>query len=140
MNQNKHRTAAEAREYVESGLQQRSIARQEREREEMLNDFEAEMISFCNKHSADSKKDRTKLETKVSYISARAAKQAEMEKKDEAAEKACKTYGYIFIAIMFLWTCTPLPFYGAVSLIAGLAVFPIIYIAKLYNLLDVKTK
>jgi hypothetical protein len=41
----------EARNYVEAGLRKRSVLRQEREKE--LEAFEAEMISCCNKHSAD---------------------------------------------------------------------------------------
>ena len=45
-----------AKQYVEAGLERRKADRQEREQEEKLDAYEAEMISFCNRHSADSKK------------------------------------------------------------------------------------
>lgn len=126
----------EARNYVEAGLQRRSIARQERE--EQLDDFEQEMISFCNKHFADSKKTRLKKEKCETNRAMRAEKRAAMRQKEEAAEMACTKYGYTCVAILLLSAWTPLPFYAAVALIAGLAVFPAVYIVKLFGLLEVK--
>lgn len=125
----------EARKYVEAGLMQRSIARQEQE--EKLDHFEQEMISFCNRHSADSKQTRTETQTRENRKAMKAAKREAMRKRDEAAEMACTKYGYACIAILLLCAWTPLPFYAAAALIAGLAVFPVVYIIKLYNLLGV---
>jgi len=127
----------EARKYVEAGLRQRSIARQEREQEEKLDHFEQEMISFCNKHSADSKQTRTKQEKCEITRAIKAEKREAMRKKDKAAEMACSKYGYACVAILLLSAWTPIPLYAAIALIAGLAVFPIVYIIKLYNLLGV---
>lgn len=126
----------EARNYVEAGLQRRSIARQERE--EQLDDFEQEMISFCNKHSAASKKTQAEKEKCESHRAMKAEKRAAMRQKEEAAEMVCTKYGYACVAILLLSAWTPLPFYAALALIAGLAVFPAVYIAKQFGLLEVK--
>lgn len=131
-------SSEEARNYVEAGLERRSIARQEREQEEKLDAYEAEMISFCNRHSADSKKTQAEKEKCESHRAMRAEKREAMRKKDEAAEMACTKYGYACVAILLLSAWTPLPFYAAVALIAGLAVFPAVHIVKLFGLLEVK--
>ena len=122
----------EARTYVEAGLHRRSVRRQEREEE--LDAFEAEMISFCNKHSADTRKTMAEKEKCEILRTVKAEKRAAMRKRDELAEMACTKYGYACGAILLTCCITPLPFYGAAALIAGLAVFPIVYIAKLYEL------
>lgn len=126
----------EAKRYVAAGLEQRSIARNEREREEKLEAYESDMISFCNKHSADSKKTREKKEKREINRAMRAEKRAAMQKKDEAAERACIRYGYTCVAILLLSAWTPLPFYAAMALIAGLAVFPTVYVFRLYYPID----
>lgn len=125
-----------AKQYVEAGLERRRANRQARE--EQLEDFEQEMISFCNKHSADSKKIQAKKEKCETNRAMRAEKRAAMRQKEEAAEMACTKYGYACVAILLLSAWTPLPFYAAVALIAGLAVFPAVYIVKLFGLLEVK--
>jgi hypothetical protein len=122
----------EARNYVEAGLRKRSVLRQEREKE--LEAFEAEMISCCNKHSADIRKTMAEKEKSEMLRTVKAEKRAAMRKRDELAEMACTKYGYACVAILLTCCITPLPFYGAAALIAGLAVFPIVYIAKLYEL------
>ena len=127
-----------AKQYVEAGLERRKADRQEREQEEKLDAYEAEMISFCNRHSADSKKTQAEKEKCESHRAMRAEKREAMRKKDEAAEMACTKYGYTCVAILLLSAWTPLPFYAAVALIAGLAVFPAVYIVKLFGLLEVK--
>lgn len=128
----------EAKQYVAAGLERRSIARLEREQEEKLDAYEAEMISFCNKHYADSKKTRLKKEKCETNRAMRAEKRAAMRQKEEAAEMVCTKYGYACVAILLLSAWTPLPFYAALALIAGLAVFPVVYIVKLFGLLEVK--
>ena len=125
-----------AKQYVEAGLERRRANRQARE--EQLEDFEQEMISFCNKHSADSKKIQAKKEKCETNRAMRAEKRAAMRQKEEAAEMACTNYGYACVAILLLSAWTPLPLYAAVALIAGLAVFPAVYIVKLFGLLEVK--
>ena len=124
----------DARNYVKAGLHQRSLAREERRREAMLDGFEQEMISACNRHSADSKKNAAEKEKCEAVRVLRAEKRAEMRRKDEAAELACTKYGYACVAILLTCCITPLPFYGAAALIAGLAVFPTAKILKLYGL------
>lgn len=127
-------TTEEARDYVQAGLNRLRETRLEREKEEQLDAFEAEMISFCNQHSAITRKTMAEKEKCEKYRAAKAEKRAEMRKKDEAAELACTKYGYACVAILLTCCVTPLPFYGAAALIAGLAVFPVVYIAKLYGL------
>ena len=131
-------SSEEARNYVEAGLERRSIARQEREQEEKLDAYEAEMISFCNKHSADSKKTQAEKEKCESHRAMKAEKREAMRKKEEAAEMACTKYGYACVVILLLSAWTSLPFYAALALIAGLAVFLAVYIVKLFGLLEVK--
>lgn len=126
----------EAKQYVAAGLERRRANRQARE--EQLEDFEQEMISFCNKHSADSKKIQAKKEKCETNRAIREEKRAAMRQKEEAAKMACTKYGYACVAILLLSAWTPLPFYAAVALIAGLAVFPAVYIVKLFGLLEVK--
>lgn len=130
-------TTEKARAYVQTGLDLRNIYRKERENEERLDTFEAEMISFCNKHYADARKNRTELERLEITRAMEAAYREQQRRKDEAADKACTRYGYACMAILVTCCLTPLPFYAAAALIAGLAVFPTAYIVKLYGLLDV---
>lgn len=125
-------TTEEARDYVQAGMDMRNIRRQERE--ERLDAFEAEMISFCNKHSATTRMTTAEKEKCEMNRVRKAEKRAAMRKKDELAEMACTKYGYACVAILLTCCVTPLPFYGAAALIAGLAVFPTVYIAKLYEL------
>ena len=125
-------TTEEARDYVQAGLDRQKEARQERE--EQLDAFEAEMISCCNQHSANARKTTAEKEKCEMDRALKAEKRAAMRKKDELAELACTKYGYACVAILLTCCVTPLPFYGAAALIAGLAVFPAVYIAKLYGL------
>lgn len=128
----------EAKQYVAEGLERRKTDRQTREQQ--LDNYEQQMIAFCNKHSADSKQSRTETEKRETYRALKAEKLEAMRRKDAAAEMACTKYGYACVAILLLSAWTPIPFYAAVALIAGLAVFPVAYIVKLYDLLGVKKK
>lgn len=128
-----------AREFVQSGLDRRKEDRKIAEQEGRLEQYELDMIGACNVHCADAKKQRQKEETgrlnKERLEAIRMAREKalalEME-REEKAVSAVKKYGVICMAILCLTIFTKLPLWAAITLAFGLAVFPAVYVFRLY--------
>lgn len=122
----------EAREIVAAGLENRKAERQHREQEQKLESYEQDMMAMISEKSAKAKEKELKQKNRETVKALAAARRQEQKRRDAAAEDAVKRYGYICLAIFLLATWTPLPWYGAAALVAGLGVFPAVYIFRLY--------
>ena len=129
----------EAKRIVCAGLERRKEERIFAEKESQLEQYEQEMISFCNSHCANAKSSRKIEETgrmQRELLEARraareAALAAEME-KDDKAFAAVRRYCFAVFGTAMVATWTPMEWWAAAALIAGLAVFPVAYIFRLY--------
>lgn len=120
----------EAKEYVQTGLRNRLEAWQTNEKK--LEWYEEDMIRACNQRCADVKKARHDAEIRrIFSAEQRAAKQAQ-ERRERKATEAVKAYVYVCLIIAMVTTWTLLEWWAAVALVAGLAVFPLAYIFRLY--------
>lgn len=122
----------DAKRIVSAGLQRRQEARVQREKEEKLDNFEQEMIVFCNTHFADAKRERTKQQNREKLRAMSMAKRKEEARKEAEAMEAMKSYGYICIGLLLLSAWTPLPLYAAAALICGLAAIVAAHIYRIY--------
>lgn len=108
-------------------------------KERQLEQYELDMIRQLNIHCADAKKDTASRE----WEEARRAERLEVQRKErELAEKgtrAVRLYLYSCVANLLLVGFTSFPWWAAVALTLGLAVFPVAYIYRLYVSLEVKT-
>lgn len=128
----------EARNYVAEGLQQRKAAWMTRE--QLLDSYEEEMISCCNQ-----KRENIKAEEEAEYLRleermrrrelARAKNQRirEQMEKEEAAMHTVKTFCGVCLGIMMVTTWTAIEWWAAAALVAGLTVFPVAKIFRIYN-------
>lgn len=125
---------AENRRIVENGLAQKKVLRIQREAEQEAQQeaYEQVMITACNLHCADARKEREKAE-------ANAKRRAEIaHAKAKAWELECKTtnalrcYGILCLVVLLVCAITKLPFWAAMTLIiSGLAPLAA-YIYRLY--------
>lgn len=122
----------EAKKIVSAGLERRQEARVQRENEEKLDNFEQEMIAFCNTHSADAKKERNKQQNREKLRALSLARRKEEARKEAETVEAMKVYGYICAGILLLSAWTPLPLYAAAALICGLAAIVAAHIYRIY--------
>ena len=129
----------DARKYVEAGLHQRKLDREERAREAELDHFEEEMISFCNKHSAEAKITRSVHENQDIIKTMSVFKRKEQKKQDDAADLACRRFGYACLVVLLICAVTPLPFYAGAAIIFDMAIFLVAYIAKVFDFLGVSS-
>ena len=63
----------------------------------------------------------------------RAKAKAEMVIKDMKAEDACRKYGIVVLLIILLTAISRMNIFFSLALMLGLAVFPAVYIYRLYN-------
>lgn len=132
-------SSEEAKNIVNAGLQRRRDERKIAEQEERLEQYELDMIGACNENCADARKQRMKEENSRMNQEQAAARQAARETArvqaqalENSAVKAVKRYAMICLVILWMTAWTNLPFWAAVTLILGLAVFPAVYIFRLY--------
>lgn len=129
----------EAKRIVSAGLERRKAARKEAEQEARLEQYEQDMIETCNKSCADAKEQRRLDDAgRLTRVQAEARRAARMEARakeqarEDAATAAVKRYILICMAIFWLTAFTNLPVWAAITLSLGLAVFPVVYIFRLY--------
>lgn len=132
-------TSAEAKTIISAGLERRKTEQQMAAQEARLEQYEQEQIRTCNEHSADAKAQRQKEETgriNRELLEARRAEKAraiaEAKAKEDAAFTAAKRFCYSSLGIAMVATWTPMEWWAAAALIAGLAVFPAAYVFRLY--------
>lgn len=123
----------EAKQIVQNGLDQRKVMRQEAEREAIREKFEQDMISACNLHCADAKEKRERREAQKRRRAEEAASRAKAWELECKRAYACQLYGVLCLVILLIAALTKFPFWAALALIAGGAVFPLVYIFRLYN-------
>ena len=130
----------ENKRIVAQGLERRKADREAAQQESRLEQYEQDMITTCNAHCADAKiqtrMDETgrlqRMEWKALQEKRREALRKEREREADATE-AVRRFCLICFAIAMVATWTPIEWWAAAALIAGLAVFPVVYIYRLYN-------
>ena len=130
----------EARQIVETGLERKKEERRQMDaaleaQERMLRlkinkNHEIQTYSEAQKKHMEQVQ---KMEDERKRREAWAKKQAEMAEKDMAAEDAVTRYGIWCLVILFVSAVTRLNFFVALALIAGLAVFPVVKVFRIYN-------
>lgn len=132
-------SSEEAKRQVQEGLQRKQIQRKEAEKEAQLEQYEQDQIEACNKNCADAQLRRQMEETgRISREQAAARKRermkamAEAQAREDKAVHAVRYYGLACMAILWIWAMTRLPFWAAVTLILSIAVFPMVYVFRLY--------
>lgn len=132
----------EARKYVQQGLDRRSAETKRREAD--LDDQARQLLAVIN----DNHTVRTRTEAQKREA-ARAKREAEKEAKrqakaaaqalENAAVEATRQYIKISAIILLATALTPFPWWGFLALTAGLAVFPTVYIFRLYYPMEGRT-
>lgn len=122
-----------ARQIVSAGLEQRRQLRQEAEREARQEAYEKEMILACNLHCADARKGRESRERDAKRRAERAQARAKAVELEFKSVSAVRYYGILCLVVLLVSAVTRLPFWAAAALIAGGAIFPAVYIYRLYN-------
>lgn len=129
----------ENKHYVLEGLAERRIRRQEAEQEARLDEYEQAMLTACNGNHLYVRNQRKVTEEDLQRRRQRdeqhrlrmeqLRKQRELE---EDAQDTVKRYALICLMICLVACWTPLEWWAALTLMAGLAVFPMAYIYRLY--------
>jgi len=129
----------DARRVVNEGLARRKIARQEAEKEAVLEQYERDMILRCNAHCADTKEQRRLDDTvrlrEAQRSAAEAARKKARAKEQQTDAKAAHTFRlYCVSVIVLFWltTWTYFPAWAALTTACGLAVFVSAYLFRLY--------
>lgn len=133
----------EARRIVQIGLDRRKEDRDTAAKEARLEKYEQDQIHFCNVHSANAKEQRQLEETgrrnMQQYEARRASRQQALAlelAREQAAIDAVRKYGVFCLEILCLTIFTHLPLWGAITTALGMAVFPAVYIFRLYYPLE----
>ena len=125
-------SSEEAKQIVIEGLERRKAEREAQKQEARLDSYEQDMLDAISEKAAAARKNEKKQQNRESIRAMRSARKLEEEMKDAAAEDAIRRYGYTCFIIMMVATWTPIPWYGAAALMAGLAVLTAAYIFRLY--------
>lgn len=123
-------SSEEARSYVQSGLDQKKADRADREAQ--LENYEKDMMEAISEKAAIVRKNERQQQNREIIRSVRDIRKLERARRDQAAEAAVRKYAYISLIIMLFANWTPIPWYGAAALVAGLAVLTAAYIFRLY--------
>lgn len=128
-------SSEEAKNIVSAGLERRRIARTEQE-EELEAQARQLRITINDNHTTRTMTERQKREAAMAEHEKKAAARREARAaevaREMAAEKAIRYYGLACLVILLLCALTRLPVWGAITLAVGLAVFPVVYILRLY--------
>lgn len=124
----------EAKLYVLEGLEQRKA--DWRTREQQLDSYEEEMITRCNQHCADRKTERNRKEIQEIFSAQRRAQQQEQQRIEMETSWAVRKYLLFCLGTMMVATWSPMEWWAALALMAGVAVFPAVYIFRLHYPLE----
>ena len=122
----------ENRRIVAEGLEHRRELRLEAQREEAQEAYEQDMITACNLHAADARKDREQKERKQQIRPQIAKAKADRVRVECAANNAVRIYGVLALVTMLVCATTPMPFYGAAAFLMGDAAIVAAYIFRLF--------
>ena len=126
------------RENVQAIIDRNRADIKERLREGRLEQYELDMIRQLNIHCADAKKDTASREREEARIAEREAARAKDREREEKGTQAVRLYVYSCVGNLLLVGFTSFPWWAAIALALGLAVFPVVYIYRLYVPLGVK--
>lgn len=120
-------SSSEARQIVQNGLDRLKVMRNEREA--ALEDQARRLrLTINDNHNARTMTDAQRLEKAKAERKARAKARRD---KENAAILAVQYYGRVCIGVVLVTLLTPFPWWSAIALTAGLAVFPAAYIYRL---------
>jgi hypothetical protein len=129
----------EARQIVEDGLDRR---REDRIRRDAALENQARQLrlTISGNHAM---KTMTEIQRKAmaeeearKRKAERAKAKADMVIKDMKAEDACRKYGAVCLLVILLTAVSRMNVFFSLALALGLAVFPAVYIYRLYNPLE----
>ena len=126
---------AENRRIVQDNLDQKKVIRfqWEKEREQQQEAYEQDMITACNLHCADARKEREKAEADARRRAQRAQAKVKKWELECKSVNAWRQYGIAALVMLLISAVTKLPFIVAAAMIITGAIFPAIYIFRLYN-------
>lgn len=129
--------SVDAKASVQAGLDRRKLQRDERE--QRLEAYEVDMISGCNAHFQDAKSERARERDRKLEQERQIRLHREMlreQAREDAAYDAVKRYGVACLGIFCLTVFTRLPMWAAIAFTVAGAVFPVVYIIRLYCMED----
>lgn len=129
----------EARRIVSEGLEHRKEDRMTAKKEAALEQYEQDMIDACNTHCADARLNREAEQNRALERQRRiarrqewAAQAARAQQLEDKSMAAIRYYGVLCLVVLLVSAVTRFPFWAAVTVILGSAVFPAAYIFRLY--------
>lgn len=143
-------TKAQARKLVEDGLTLRKERREAAEQENRMEEYEKEMITFCNGNCANARKNREKdaetalalvleenrkKEEREQYAAIRRMERERLQKemeRDATALDAVRRYVTFCLVTALVTMWTPFPWWAAVALVVGTAVCTGAYVFRVY--------
>ena len=128
-------SADEARSVINAGLERR---KEERERRDAVLEDQARQLrlTISGNHAL---KTMTEIQQKAleeenarKRRAERAKAKADLVARDMKVEDACRKYGVVCLLILLLTAISRMNVFFAMALVLGLAVFPAVYIYRLY--------
>jgi glutamyl-tRNA reductase len=125
----------DAKRIVSEGLERRRTDRNAREA--MLEDQARQLrLTINDNHTTrtltDAQRKALAMEQARKRREARAANLAMEQAREESATLAVRRYGMACMGILLSAVLTPIPWWAAVALAAGLTAFPVAHIIRLY--------
>lgn len=136
-------SADEARSIVTEGLERRKAYREQMDA--ALEDQARQLrLTISGNHA---QKTMTEIQRKATEVeearkrkAERAKAKADMVIKDMKAEDACRKYGIAVLLVILLTAVSRMNVFFSLALMLSLAVFPAVYIYRLYNPLEEVSK
>ena len=129
----------EARQIVEDGLERR---REDRVRRDAALEDQARQLrltisgNHAMKTMSEIQRKAMEEEEARKRKAERAKAKADMAARDMKEEDACRKYGIVCLLIVLLTAVSRMNVFFSMALTLGLAVFPAVYIYRLYNPLE----
>lgn len=129
-------SSQEARQIVTDGLERRKAEREQRDAE-LENQERILRLKINDNHTVKTLTDQQRIalqkEAERKQRAERAQRKAEMVIKDMKAEQAVNKYGAFCIFMILLAALSRLNILVLLATVLGVAVFPVVYIYRLYN-------
>jgi hypothetical protein len=132
-------SADEARSIVTEGLERR---KEERVRRDAALEDQARQLRLTisenheDKAKSEEKRKAKEEEEARKRKAERAKAKADLVIKDMQAEDACRKYGIVVLLIILLTAVSRMNVFFSLALMIAMAVFPAVYIYRLYNPLE----
>lgn len=130
-------SSEEARQIVEDGLERRKVEREQRDAE-LENQERILRLKINDNHAVKTLTERQRLalqkEAARKQRAERARRKAEMVVKEMDAQDAAYKYGFFCACMILLAAVSRLNIFVLLATLLGAAVFPVIRICKIYEL------